>query len=312
MVPKFSRRPADWLPAIDSARGGRLGVEAHELRGGGRGREGAAGGGGVEAGLVVPRVDRLGDLALHLDAEMVGEHHGGAARAGRLADGERGRKRRRGRMREEAVDAVRRHRELGVVVVVRMDADAVGEGREARRDLAACCRSRWTGPAPRLRSARCRRTSSPLFATEPDSARPRPSRIDFLPRATTSGGKIAGRRAADELGDLPRQARCPAGRRVHPVLLPARRGAFAVSCWNCSCRLSTIYVGSLAALDPGCDSGDSLRGPLRMSMRLGPGVALQISRTESLTSLVRRELERMIEARRAEGRRPPQRERARR
>ena len=32
-----------------------------------------------------------------------------------------------------------------------------------------------------------------------------------------------------------------------------------------------------------------------MNMALGPGVALEIRRTESLTSLVRRELERMIE-----------------
>src|SRR5258706_16375455 len=49
------------------------------------------------------------------------------------------------------------------------------------------------GPAPRLRSEKCRRTSSPQCVAPPDSARPSPSRIDFLPSATTSAGRSPGR-----------------------------------------------------------------------------------------------------------------------
>ena len=49
-----------------------------DARGGGR--EGAAGRGGVKAGLVVARRDRLGDLAFDLDAEMIGEHEVAARR----------------------------------------------------------------------------------------------------------------------------------------------------------------------------------------------------------------------------------------
>jgi hypothetical protein len=49
------------------------------------------------------------------------------------------------------------------------------------------------GPSFKPRSSRWRRTYSPDFATEPDNARPRPSRIDFLPSETTSAGMSAKR-----------------------------------------------------------------------------------------------------------------------
>ena len=117
-------------------------VEAHQLGGSGGGREGAAGGGGVEAGLVVARGDRLGDLALDLDAEVIGEHEVPPGGFTQLGDGEGRRQRRRGRMGEQAIDAVLGHRELGVVIVVGVDADAVGEGGEARRHLAAAADDR--------------------------------------------------------------------------------------------------------------------------------------------------------------------------
>ena len=70
--------------AAGDGRGARASCSASRpisLRGGGGGREGAAGRRGVEAGLVMPRIDRLGDLALDLDAEMIGQHHVAAARA---------------------------------------------------------------------------------------------------------------------------------------------------------------------------------------------------------------------------------------
>ena len=248
MVPKFSRRPADWLPAMRQRARGRLGVEAHQLRGRRRRREGAAGRGGVEAGLVVARVDRLGDLALDLDAEMVGEHDVAAVGARRLADGERGRQRRRGRMRQEAVDAVRRDGELGVVIVVGMDADAVGEGGEARRDLEAGCRSRSRdrrrAQGRRGGGARARRSSRP----SPDSARPMPVEDRLLAERDDVRGQIAGRRARRR------------SRRHSAVRLRLRSGdVHAASPPLCTvapnsgmtdCRLSTImrFAGSCRAI----------------------------------------------------------------
>src|SRR2546429_595978 len=51
-------------------------------------------------------------------------------------------------------------------------------------------------PAPRPSSSRCRSTSVPLFATAPASASPHPSRIDFLPRLTTSPERASAHAAA--------------------------------------------------------------------------------------------------------------------
>ena len=66
---------------------------------------------------------------------MVGEHDVATALAQRLADGERGGQGRRRRMREQAIDPVGGDRELRVVIVVGVNSHAVGERREARRDL---------------------------------------------------------------------------------------------------------------------------------------------------------------------------------
>ena len=118
------------------ARGG-LDVEAEQGGGGRGGGEGPACRRGVEAGLVVARGDGFGDLALDLDAEVIGQHHVGAGGTERFAHGERSGQGRGGRMGEQAVNAIRGHGELRVVIVVGVDADAVGEGREARGHLAA-------------------------------------------------------------------------------------------------------------------------------------------------------------------------------
>jgi hypothetical protein len=175
----------------------------------------------VKARLVVPRIDGLGDLALHLDAQMVGEHDVGAARFRHLAHGERGGERRRGRVREQAVDAVRRHRELGVVVVVRVDADAVGEGREAGRDpQAAADDGGGTG---------AEREVGEMAPDELAALRDRPREgeakavQDRLPAEVGDiRREIGSRRAADELGHLPREAALRANRRFHgpPLLRP--------------------------------------------------------------------------------------------
>ena len=67
------------LAAGDGQRAERLvEIEAAQFRGGRSRCEGSAGAGRMEAFLVVARRDGLGDLAFHLDAEMVGEHCLGA------------------------------------------------------------------------------------------------------------------------------------------------------------------------------------------------------------------------------------------
>ena len=87
----------------------------------------------MEAFLVMARVDGLCDLAFDHDAHMVGLHQRPARGAHALGGGQRRRSRRRGGVGEQAVDPVAGHRELGVVVIVGVNGDAVGERREAGR-----------------------------------------------------------------------------------------------------------------------------------------------------------------------------------
>jgi hypothetical protein len=113
-----------------AARG--VAVEAKQLRCRGGRADRAAGRGAVEAVLVVARHDRLGDLALDLHADLVGEQQVRAAAPVALGERQRRRQGGSGGMGEQAVDAVLRDRELRVVVVVGMHGEAVGEGGEAR------------------------------------------------------------------------------------------------------------------------------------------------------------------------------------
>jgi hypothetical protein len=87
----------------------------------------------MEAVVVVPRVDRLCGLRRDLDAQQVAEQELGAAAPAAFGDGQRGRQDRCRRMREQPVDAIRCNGELGVVVVVRVQVQAVQERREASR-----------------------------------------------------------------------------------------------------------------------------------------------------------------------------------
>ena len=89
----------------------------------------------VEAALVVIGVDGLGDLALDLEPdEKRLEKRARPDAFEPFGDGERGGERRHGRVRQQAEGAVRRRRELRVVVVHRVAARAVDErGRCAAR-----------------------------------------------------------------------------------------------------------------------------------------------------------------------------------
>ena len=76
------------------------------------------------------RRDRLGDLALDLDADVIGQHDVGCRGLRRLAKSKGCRKRRGRWVRQKSVHPVRRDRELRVVVVVRVDTHTVRKGGE--------------------------------------------------------------------------------------------------------------------------------------------------------------------------------------
>ena len=81
------------------------------------------------------RVNRLGDLALDLEARQERLEEPRAADSLRLADGERGDERRHGRVRQQAEDSVRAGRELRVVPVEGVAAGAVDERGRGRAGL---------------------------------------------------------------------------------------------------------------------------------------------------------------------------------
>jgi hypothetical protein len=85
-------------------------IQSEQLRGGDGRAERADGAGRVEAFLVMIRVDRLGDLALDLEAGQERLENLLAGNPLRLADGERSHQRRHRRVRQQAEDAVRARR----------------------------------------------------------------------------------------------------------------------------------------------------------------------------------------------------------
>ena len=134
--------------------------------------------GAVESAGVVIRVDRLGDLALHLEANQKRFEERRARRADAFGDGEGRHERRKRRMRQQAIGAIGRGRQLRIVVVHRVPAGAVGQrGVGRRRHQSASNRARW------LRSSRGRRRRTrgrsrcPGWSSRPGSRRIRRSGI---------------------------------------------------------------------------------------------------------------------------------------
>ena len=116
-------------------------VERPDLRGRSGGAERSHGSGGVKAVLIVPGCHRLGDLALHFHADVIRQHQVAPGPAAGLGQGQGRREGRGARVRQQPVLAIAAHGELGVVVIVAVDADAVQEGGEARRKLRRVTRS---------------------------------------------------------------------------------------------------------------------------------------------------------------------------
>src|SRR5262249_23987341 len=144
--------------------------------------------GRVEAGVVVAGRDRLRHLRLHLDADEVGQKQRRPVRAVLLGQRKGGRQHRRGRVGQQPVHPVRQHGQLGVVVVVGVDAYPVEEGGEAGRQP-----GRGAAAAEPLRYAPTwRRPTLATSVREPATARPSPSRIERFAAAATSPGTSPG------------------------------------------------------------------------------------------------------------------------
>ena len=138
-VKRLGHRP-EVLAQAAGLRGGdtqraprRFAIEAEQLRGRRGGADRTARRRAVKALLVVARQDRFGNLALDFDADLIRRHQVAAAAPVALRERQhRGQRRCRG-MRQQAIDAILRDRELGVVVIVGMDRNAIGERRETGR-----------------------------------------------------------------------------------------------------------------------------------------------------------------------------------
>ena len=121
------------LARADSERAaGGLAIQAEEAGGSCGSPDRTAGRRAVETVLVVPGQDGFGHLAFDFDADLIGGHHVPAAAMVALRHGQNGWQRRRGRMREQPVDTVLRHRELRVVKVVGVYGETVRERGKAR------------------------------------------------------------------------------------------------------------------------------------------------------------------------------------
>ena len=87
--PKFTRMPADRLDAIASMCASCASFNFISLPAAAARAEHAERAGAVESALVMVRIDRLGHLALDLDAGQIRLEKGGTRCAGPLGDGER-------------------------------------------------------------------------------------------------------------------------------------------------------------------------------------------------------------------------------
>ena len=89
----------------------------------------------MEAVLIVARRDRLRHFRFDLEADVVGQQQIFTRGVLGFRNRERGRQARCRRMRQQAIDAILRNRELRIVVVIRMHADAVRESCKTLRHM---------------------------------------------------------------------------------------------------------------------------------------------------------------------------------
>ena len=179
-----------------------LDVEAEQLRDARAGGDGADRGRAVKAVLIVARVHRFGELGFDFHRDLISGEHVAPGAAVALADRQHRRQCRRRRMGEQPVDAVLGDGKLGVVVVVGMDRNAVGERGEARGHFHA-------GADDRAAFGDCAAERAQMLAH--DMARlgntARECQSDAVENGAFAevhhvGGNVVGARARDEFGDV--------------------------------------------------------------------------------------------------------------
>ena len=106
-------------------------VQAHEFAGRTGAGEGATGGRRVKTSLIVARVNGLRDLALNLHTELIGQKDICTRCIQSLALGNGRWQSGRGGVSQQTIDTVFGDGELCVVIVVCVNANAVGEGCES-------------------------------------------------------------------------------------------------------------------------------------------------------------------------------------
>jgi hypothetical protein len=109
------------------------GIVAAQFGKGGRRSENSAGASGMKTVAIVAREDGLGDLAFHFHSDVIGEQQIAPSLAFRLRRCQRGSQGCHGRMSEKPIYAVFRNGQLGIVIVVGVDRDAIEKSRKARR-----------------------------------------------------------------------------------------------------------------------------------------------------------------------------------
>ncbi len=138
MVPKFSRNPAASLAAIPSATRTRARSNPYSFAATAADPSAPHRAASVKSVFIVPRCDRLGDLTLHLHADVVGQKQIPARHRFAFGQSQSRRKRRHRRVRQQTVDPVLGDRELGVIVVIGMDSNRIGERGKSGCGLQGC------------------------------------------------------------------------------------------------------------------------------------------------------------------------------
>jgi len=89
----------------------------------------------VKAVLIVPRRNRLGNLAFHFDSYLICRQQVFTAHPSHLCDSKRGWKDAHGGVNQQTIYAVLRNGQLRIVKVVHVNSHTVRQGRKTSRKL---------------------------------------------------------------------------------------------------------------------------------------------------------------------------------
>src|SRR5216683_4690861 len=90
---------------------------------------------GMKSVLIMARRNRFGNLAFHLDSQMIRQHQFPAGNTSLLSEREDGGKYRHGWVDEKPIDTVLGHCKLRVIEIIRVNRNAIHKGSKARRSF---------------------------------------------------------------------------------------------------------------------------------------------------------------------------------